>query len=108
MEIIYMRLRKMLKILIRIPGNVRIKGENLSKKIIDECNHEKILGASVIQSIYGYGERKYEPHILRGIGDLPLIIEIIDEPMIIERFLVKLKNIVQDHGLITVEETYVV
>lgn len=103
-----MELRKMLKVLIRVPGSIKIKGTNLSKLIIDECQKQGILGSTIIQCIHGYGERDYKPHILRGIGDLPIIIEIIDDPMAIQKFIPKLKELVKSSGLITVEEVYAV
>lgn len=103
-----MELRKMLRIMVRIPGGSRIKGTSLSKIITDECSKEGILGATIMQALFGYGEKEYRPHLLRGVGELPQIVEIIDEPAMLRQFLPKLKQIVGDQGLITLEEIYVV
>ncbi len=65
------------------------------------------MGAIVIQCLYGYGDKEFEPHILRGVGELPHLVEIVDEPVIIQQLLPKIKDLVRDNGLISVEEIYV-
>ncbi len=99
-----MELRKMLKMEIRIPGSKKKSGKTLTKTILDKCRQEQVLGAVVLRSVYGYGEHEYQPHAIRGLAELPVIIEIVDEPQTILRILPILKNIVQDDGLITIEE----
>ena len=101
-----MELRKMLKMLVRVPSSAKKKGKSLTKLILDLCKKEGILGATVTNAIHGYGETDYPPHILRSVGDLPVIIEIIDDPHLIQNLLPKIKGIVGDRGLITIEEVY--
>lgn len=99
-------LKKMLKLLVRVPGKERLNNKPLTKVIIELCEDEGILGATVIQCLYGYGEKEYKAGVLRGVGELPIIIEIIDDPIIIYNFIPKLKEIVKDKGLITIEEVF--
>ena len=96
----------MLKILIRVPSSAKLKGNSLTKLILDLCKKEGILGATVTNAIHGYGETDYRPHILRSVGDLPVIIEIIDDPHLIQKLAPKIKSIVEDRGLVTIEEVY--
>ena len=99
-----MKLRKMLRIQIRIPGDKKRSGKPLTQVILDICRKESILGATVVRCDFGYGEHEYKPHILRGLTDLPQIIEIVDDPVEIMHILPDLKKIVENDGLITIEE----
>lgn len=99
-----MELRKMLKLQIRVPGDKKKEGKNLTSNILDLCRNYDIIGASVIRTIYGYGEHEYQPHILKGVTNLPQVIEVIDTPQKILRILPKLKHLIDEDGLITIEE----
>lgn len=99
-----MKLRKMIQVKIRIPGNKRKFGKPLVQVILDYCKKEEIIGLLVSRAVLGYGEHEYRSHILGGLTDLPLIIEIVDSPQIISKILPQLKEIVENEGLITVEE----
>ena len=101
-------MRKMLKILIRVPGNIRKDKKKLSKLILEFCENQGLLGALIIQGTAAYGEKEYKSGLLRGMIDLPQLIEIIDDPVVIQQVLPKLKEMIQDHGLMTIEEVYVV
>ncbi len=103
-----MELRKMLKVVVRLPGGKKKSGKSLVKAILERCRQEHVLGAIVLRSVYGYGEHEYQPHVLRGLSELPVLIEIVDEPQTILRILPMLKEIVQEDGLITIEEVLAV
>lgn len=103
-----MDFRKMIRVQIRIAGNKRVKGIPLSQAILEVCRQESILGATVTRCEFGYGEHDYKPHILRNMTDLPEIVEIVDEPTEIMNLLPKLKEVVDDNGLITLEEVLTV
>lgn len=103
-----MKLRKMLRVQIRIPGNIRVQGKPLEKAILEECREEAVLGATVIRSAFGYGEHEYRSSALRGLGDLPLFIEIVDDPQMVQNVLPRIKELVGDHGLITIDEVFAV
>lgn len=98
----------MIRVQIRIPGSIKISGKPLAQAILDVCRKESILGATVIRCDFGYGEHEYKQHILRSLTDLPQLIEIVDEPEEIMRLLPVLKKLVQDNGLITIEEVLAV
>lgn len=102
-----MELRKMLRVTIRVPGGKRGEhNKTLVRSVLDLCKDEGIIGASVVQAIHGYGDTDYEISILRGIGDLPKIVEIVDEPLIVKRLIPKIKKIIGENGLITIDEVY--
>ena len=101
-------MRKMLKVLIRVPGNVKKEGKKLSNHILHFCAEQGLLGAIIIQGSSAFGEKEYRASILRGMVELPQIIEIIDDPVVIQQVVPKLKEMVEDHGLMTIEEVYVV
>ena len=103
-----MDLRRMLRIQVRIPGDKKRSGKTLTQAILDECRKESILGATVVRCDFGYGEHEYKQHVLRSLTDLPQIIEIVDEPEEILYLLPKLKELVQEDGLITIEEVLAV
>lgn len=98
----------MLKVLIRVPGNAKKGGKKLSNHILHYCEEEGILGAIILQGSAAYGERAYRASILRGMIELPQIIEIIDDPVVIQQIVPKLKGMVEDYGLMTIEEVYVI
>ena len=103
-----MELRKMLKVLIRVSNSKRVHGKNLVQAIIDACKTAGILGATVLQAMYGYGDKDFKASAIRGFANLPVVIEVIDTPIVIQEFLPVLKEIVGTNGLISVEEVLVV
>ncbi len=98
----------MLKILIRVPGNIRKEKKKLSKLIMEFCENQGLLGAIMVQSTAAYGEKEYKAGLLRGMIELPQIIEIIDDPVVIQQVIPKLKKMIDDYGLMTIEEVYVI
>ena len=98
----------MIRVQIRIAGDKKVGGKPLSQAILEVCRKESILGATVTRCEFGYGEHDYKPHILRNLTDLPELVEIVDEPSEIMGLLPKLKQVVQDNGLITIDEVLTV
>lgn len=103
-----MELRKMLKVVIRLPGGKATGRNNIVQSIINTCREESILGATVTRCLFGYGEKEYKPRALLQLKDLPVIVEIVDEPLAIKQVLPEIKQLVQDNGLITIEEVYAI
>lgn len=99
-----MDFRRLLRIQIRIPGDKKRSGKSLTQAILDACRKESILGATVVRCDFGFGEHEYKQHALRSLTDLPQLIEIVDEPEEILHLLPALKELVQNDGLITIEE----
>ena len=103
-----MELRKLIRVQIRIPGDKKRSGKSLTQAILDVCRKESVLGATVVRCDFGFGEHEYKPHALRSLTDLPQLIEIVDEPEEIMHLLPKLKVVVENDGLITLEEVLTV
>ena len=84
------------------------KGEPLYKYILRWCLDNGIAGATVFRGIAGFGRhRKLRKHSLLPKKDLPVVIEIIDEPEKVEQKLLPFLKEVVKEGLITLEKVYV-
>jgi hypothetical protein len=67
-----------------------------------------VSGATVWTGVDGFGKRGKSTMHLEGITvNMPLIIEVIDEQSKLEPLLPELKRIVDDDGLVTVQDVYV-
>ena len=83
------------------------------EKIVLEARKAGLAGATVLKGIMGYGgsSRIHTSKILRLSEDMPLIIEIVDNIEVIEKFLPKLEEIFESDncgGLITIEKAEVI
>ena len=83
------------------------------EKIVLEARKAGLAGATVLKGIMGYGGSSHihTSKILRLSEDMPLIIEIVDNVDLIEKFLPKLEEIFNDEncgGLITIEKAEVI
>ena len=91
--------------MVRVRKSDKINGKPIIESILSFAQEHHIAGSSVWQCIGGYGDHgDYRLNILRMTPDLPVIIEIVDEPHIIQQFLPKLSKLVKNNGLITVSE----
>ena len=70
------------------------------EKIVLEARKAGLAGATVLKGIMGYGgsSRIHTSKILRLSEDMPLIIEIVDNVDLIEKFLPKLEEISNDEN----------
>lgn len=77
--------------------------------LIEFLRRENAQGATVIRAIEGFGGtgRIHVSHLVDVAQDLPLVVEWIDAPAVVERLLGRVKELVP-RGLITVDETEVV
>ena len=81
----------------------------LYKFILEWCMNNTILGATVFRGIAGYGHhKKLRHHSLLPKKDLPIVIEIIEDPYKVEEILLPFLKKVVKEGLITVETVYIV
>ena len=100
--------QKMWNLTIRIKKNDEIDGKRLEALIMDLLVKEGIAGATAWTGIDGFGKRGKSTLHLEGITlNMPLIIEIIDEQKKLEPLLPTLKQIVDDNGLVCINEVYV-
>ena len=93
---------KMLCITIRIKRNDEVQGKRLHNVLLDFLIQNKIAGATVWTGVDGFGKRKRATIKLEGITiNMPMIIEVIDEPTKLEPLLPQIKRMIDDNGIIT-------
>ena len=96
-------------LVIRIKKNDTVKGKRLHVLILDILKKGSISGSTVWTGVSGYGKRGKSDIHIEGISvNMPLIIEAIDELEKFEKILPEIKELVDDNGLITLNEVGVV
>jgi hypothetical protein len=71
---------KMMCLTIRIKRNDEFKHKRLNKLIINHLIKNKILGATVMTGVDGFGKRRRPPVTIEEfIINVPMVIEVIDE-----------------------------
>ena len=84
-------------------------GRPLYEVIVEEARKQGMAGATVLRGIIGFGahSRIHTAKILRLSEDLPMVIEIVDNPDRIQAFLPYLDGIIEE-GLVTLESVQVI
>ena len=99
----------MLKVGVRFRGNDKYEGKPILEQLLALLRNNKISGATVYRGIYGYGVRGVATMKILGLSlDLPLLVEIIDEHSKLEEILPDIKRIVNDNGIVTLEDVYII
>lgn len=100
---------KMWSVTIRIKKNDEVGGKRLQSLIMDMLVKAGVSGATVWTGVNGFGKRGKSTMHLEGVTvNMPLIIEVIDEPSKLEPLLPELKRIVGDNGLVSIQDIYVI
>lgn len=100
---------KMWSVTIRIKKNDEVGGKRLQSLIMDMLVKAGVSGATVWTGVNGFGKRgKSTMHLEGVVVNMPLIIEVIDEPSKLEPLLPELKRIVGDNGLVSIQDIYVI
>jgi uncharacterized protein len=100
---------KMLCLTIRIKRNDELQGKRLHNVLLDFLIQNKIAGATVWTGVDGFGKRKRATIKIEGITiNMPLIIEVIDEPTKLEPLLPQIKRMVDDNGIITLHQVDII
>jgi PII-like signaling protein len=83
-------------------------GRPLYEVIVEEARRRGLAGATVLRGTLGFGanSRIHTAKILRLSEDLPMVVEIVDEPAKIEAFLPDLSALIEE-GLVTLEKVRV-
>lgn len=83
-------------------------GMPLYEWIVHQARELGLAGATVVRGIEGFGRtsRIHTAKILRLSEDLPMVIEIVDAPAKIERFIDLIDPVIGE-GLMTVEKVHV-
>ena len=81
----------------------------LYEAIVQRARQEGLAGATVLRGMQGFGahSRIHTSNILRLSEDLPVVVEIVDRPERIQRFLPILDQIVGE-GMVTLEKVRIV
>lgn len=100
---------KALRVIIYIGESDHYQGKALYMALLQLLKKEGAAGATVVRGLAGFGahSRIHTATILDLSADLPVRMEWIDQPEIVERLLPQVRQMVND-GLITVEEVDVV
>lgn len=87
----------------------KFEGKPLYEVIANLAHQKGMAGATVIRGLMGFGahSRMHTAKILRLSEDLPIIIEIVDEPEKIEALLPELDKMITE-GLVTLEKIRVI
>jgi PII-like signaling protein len=99
----------MWQLTIRIKRNDAVGGKRVEHLLLETLKKAGIAGATVWTGVDGFGKRGKSAMHLEGVQiNMPLIIEVVDLEEKLEPLLVELKRLVDDNGLVTVQETFVI
>jgi PII-like signaling protein len=100
--------QKMWNLTIRIKKNDQKGGKRLETLILDLLKKAGIAGATVWTGVDGFGKRgKSTLHLEGVVVNMPLVIEVVDQQEKLEPLLSEIKQLVDDEGLVTVSDVYV-
>lgn len=100
---------KMWNLTIRIKKNDEVGGKRLERLVMDFLKKSGVAGATVWTGVNGFGKRGKSTIHIEGITvNMPLIIEVIDEQSKLEPLLPEIKRIIDDDGLLTIQDTYMI
>lgn len=86
----------------------KYQGRPLYQVIVERARERELAGATVLRGYIGFGanSRIHSAKILRLSEDLPMVIEIVDEPERIAAFVAELDGMISE-GLVTLEKVQV-
>src|SRR5690606_22123167 len=87
----------------------KYQGRSLYEVIVEEARRCGLAGATVLRGTLGFGanSRIHTAKILRLSEDLPMVVEIVDQPERIAAFLPELDVLIKE-GLVTLERVQVI
>lgn len=87
----------------------KFEGKPLYEAIVRLARQKGMAGATVLRGLMGFGahSRMHSAKILRLSEDLPIVIEIVDEPERIQKILPELDKMIKE-GLVTLEDIKVI
>ncbi|HUK65615.1 MAG TPA: DUF190 domain-containing protein [Anaeromyxobacteraceae bacterium] len=102
-------LGKVKRVRIYVGEDDRIGNDPAPQALLEFLRRENVHGATLLRAIGGFGGRGavHSIHLLDGAARLPVVLEWIDLPEVVERVLPRLRGLLS-RGLVTVDETEVV
>jgi PII-like signaling protein len=95
----------MLKLTVRVRGRDSHDGKPIADLLLELYKQRGLSGATVLQGVRGFGVHGVSRVDVLGLSiNLPLVIETVEAPSLIETILPEVKTIVGDNGLITIED----
>ena len=96
-------------LIIRIKRNDELQGKRLHNLLLEFLMQNGIAGATVWTGVDGFGKRRRASIRLEGITiNMPLVLEVIDEPSTLEPLLPQIKRMIDDNGMATLHEVDVI
>ncbi len=93
---------------IKIRKNDRVDGKRLQHVLLYLLMKSGISGATVWNSVDGFGKRGRSKISIEGISvNMPVMIDVVDEKQKLEPLLHEIKKLVNDNGLVTLHEVEV-
>ena len=85
------------------------KHQPLDRALLERLRREGFAGATVLRGIAGFGAASiiHTSHLVDLSGDLPLVIEVVDDQERIDKLLAILDEMLAEHALVTVEKVRV-
>ncbi len=97
--------QKVWSLIIRIKKNDELRGKKLEHVILEFLANAGIAGATVWTGVNGFGKRGKSTVKVEGLTmNMPLMIEVVDAKEKLEPLLSQLKRMINDNGLVTLQE----
>jgi hypothetical protein len=87
----------------------RVGGVPAFRAVVDAARELGLAGATVLHGSIGFGADSiiHRPELWRLSGDLPVVIEVVDDAERIDALIARLERLLEGGGLITVENVRV-
>ena len=96
--------RPMLRLVVRARTGDRHGSRSMVDSLLDLLKARGVAGATVVQGVKGFGARgTAKLEVLALSVSLPVVVEAVGEPAVIEGLLAEVKDMVGHNGLVTVE-----
>jgi uncharacterized protein len=88
----------------------RVGGHPAFEALLHAAHAAGLAGATLLRGSLGFGAGSvlHRPHPFRLSGELPMVLEIVDEAERVERFVRELEGVLGGGGLVTLERVVVV
>jgi PII-like signaling protein len=98
-----------LRLRIFVHESVRYDHQPLYEYLVKQARREGIAGATVFRGVEGFGLHRHvhTTRLIEDSDDLPVILEFVDRPEAIRRFLAELGGVIE-HGAATVSPVEIV